>query len=167
MRPERRRYGEAPPDRRILVAMLWRGARRRCPRCGRRGLFERWLVLRPTCPGCGLRFRREQGFGLGGVTFTIVFTCLTFGALLLAVAAATAPEVPVVPLLAVCSVIAVVEPLVTYPSWTLVWAAVDLAMRPLGFEELAAADIELLTGEAETGRPGEPGAGGRPGPPAG
>ncbi len=157
MTPEgRRRYGEVPPDRRTLAAMLWRGARRRCPRCGTRGVFDRWFVLRPTCPGCGLRFRREQGFGLGGTTFTVVFTCLTFGTLLLGVAAATAPEVPVLALLVACSVIAVLEPLATYPSWTLIWAAIDLAMRPLGFAELAAADIELLTGRADPDEPGAP-----------
>lgn len=155
-----RRYGERSVDSRSMAVMLWRAVRRRCPRCGSRRVFRRWFVLRPTCPGCGLRFRREQGFGLGGVTFTIVATCLTFGVVLLVVATATAPDIPVGALLVVCSAIALVQPVLTYPSWTMVWAAIDLGMRPLGFAELAQADIELIAGEPGEAATDDPGEGG-------
>jgi len=37
------------------------GATRRCPRCGRGELFERWNRVRPTCSECGLRYLLNQG----------------------------------------------------------------------------------------------------------
>lgn len=40
---------------------LWRGARRRCPHCGRGRLFVRWITLHERCEVCGLRFLRNQG----------------------------------------------------------------------------------------------------------
>ena len=36
----------------------WRG---RCPRCGAGLLFARRFRLAPSCSGCGLVYRREQG----------------------------------------------------------------------------------------------------------
>src|SRR6185295_6555829 len=45
--------------------LLWRAARRRCPRCGGKGIFSAWLKLRERCPTCGYRFEREEGFFTG------------------------------------------------------------------------------------------------------
>jgi uncharacterized protein (DUF983 family) len=42
-----------------------RGLRRRCGRCGGRGLFRGWFRLRERCPSCGYRFAREEGFWTG------------------------------------------------------------------------------------------------------
>ena len=42
-------------------AILLRGLRRRCPRCGDGRLFRRWLKLRDGCPACGLRYLINQG----------------------------------------------------------------------------------------------------------
>lgn len=39
-------------------ALLWRGARGRCPRCGEGALFRGFLDVEDRCPACGL--------GLGG-----------------------------------------------------------------------------------------------------
>ncbi len=41
--------------------MLWRGACRRCPHCGRGPLFVRWIRFHPRCAACGLVFLRNQG----------------------------------------------------------------------------------------------------------
>ena len=41
--------------------MLWRGARRRCPHCGRGSLFVRWIRFHTRCAACGLVFFRNQG----------------------------------------------------------------------------------------------------------
>lgn len=41
--------------------MVWRGLRRRCPRCGEGPLFERWFTLHPRCPACGLVFEKRPG----------------------------------------------------------------------------------------------------------
>ncbi len=40
-----------PPDRAAKPAM-WRGFKRRCPRCGQGALFEGYLKVTPTCPVC-------------------------------------------------------------------------------------------------------------------
>jgi uncharacterized protein (DUF983 family) len=39
------------PERRPLVASILRGLGRRCPKCGRRGLFAGYLAIR-DCPHC-------------------------------------------------------------------------------------------------------------------
>jgi len=45
---------EAPPrQRRDLGQALWRGARCRCPACGRGAMFDGYLTVRPVCTACG------------------------------------------------------------------------------------------------------------------
>lgn len=43
----------APPK---TLLVLWRGARRRCPRCGVGRLFAAYLTHVGVCPHCGARF---------------------------------------------------------------------------------------------------------------
>lgn len=68
--------------------MLWRGARLKCPSCGREPMFTGWFAMHVSCPLCGLRYGREPGYFLGsiyinyGVTSlitTIGFVWLRFG----------------------------------------------------------------------------------------
>jgi uncharacterized protein (DUF983 family) len=40
---------------------LWRGVRRRCPRCGESVIFERWVELKQACPNCQLSFEKSPG----------------------------------------------------------------------------------------------------------
>ncbi len=52
----------------VLRAIL----RERCPRCRegriyRRPLLRGWLAMNDTCPVCGLKFNREQGYFLGAM----------------------------------------------------------------------------------------------------
>ena len=49
------------------LALLWRGACLRCPRCGARSLFRTWFAMYERCAVCGLRFEREQGYFLGAM----------------------------------------------------------------------------------------------------
>ena len=56
--PTTQRTGSRPPRVRTV---LWRGARRRCPHCGRGPLFVRWIRFHPRCSACGLVFLRNQG----------------------------------------------------------------------------------------------------------
>jgi uncharacterized protein (DUF983 family) len=51
------------PTFRVLV----RGARKRCPRCGERKIFDGFFRLTPRCPTCDLRFEREEGGFLGAM----------------------------------------------------------------------------------------------------
>jgi uncharacterized protein (DUF983 family) len=49
------------PKRPRIAPVLWRGLRRRCPRCGEGALFERWIKFRERCPVCGLLYQRNRG----------------------------------------------------------------------------------------------------------
>src|ERR1700730_624065 len=60
-RGQLRVVGQARPS-----LMIARGIIRHCPRCGSGHLFSSWFKLRERCPGCGMRFEREEGFWLGG-----------------------------------------------------------------------------------------------------
>jgi uncharacterized protein (DUF983 family) len=40
--------------------IFWRGARGRCPRCGRGRIFAGWNNVRTHCHACGLRLRVRE-----------------------------------------------------------------------------------------------------------
>jgi uncharacterized protein (DUF983 family) len=58
---------ESPPS---LWTLLARGARRRCPQCGRGPLFKRLNIMHERCAVCGLRYLDNQG-DLFGYLFVI------------------------------------------------------------------------------------------------
>lgn len=49
---------------RVRLAALLQG---RCPRCRRGRIFRGLVAMHPTCPLCGLRFEREQGYFTGAM----------------------------------------------------------------------------------------------------
>ena len=53
---------------------LARGARLRCPACGRRSVFQSPFRVRPECPACGTVFQREEGFFVGAIMLNVVTT---------------------------------------------------------------------------------------------
>jgi len=65
------------------LAVILRGLRRRCPRCGEGPLFHGWNRLRESCPVCGLRYEERSGdtwffmymttAGLTGVLVVLMF----------------------------------------------------------------------------------------------
>jgi len=44
-----------------LKTVMWRGWRRRCPRCGEGPIYQRWITLHDSCSHCGLRYLQDQG----------------------------------------------------------------------------------------------------------
>lgn len=44
-----------------LRTVLWRGCRRRCPRCGQGPVFRNFLRMHDDCSACGLKFMHDQG----------------------------------------------------------------------------------------------------------
>jgi len=110
--------------------LVWRGLRRRCPMCGRRGIFEGWFAQRDRCPACNFPTARvaDQWLGAYGMNVLVSFSLL---AVSIGVGfAVTYPDPPVAVLLVVLLTTAAVFPVVFYPVAKSLWAAIDLAMRP-------------------------------------
>lgn len=111
-----------PPGR--LVA---RGLARHCAVCGSGRLFHRWFRMVERCPGCGIRFRREEGSWSGDigmntiVTFTLLFAVLLVGAL---------SGMPIPAMGALATTVAIGVPVLFLPFSKTLWFAVDVAMRP-------------------------------------
>jgi len=112
--------------------MFARGLLRRCPRCGSfRAWFRRWWSMTPRCRACGYRYERQPGFSLGATTMNTIVTFGLIGVVLVVGVIASYPDVAVGPILAVAVPVAVIVPVVFYPISYTLWAAIDLAMRPL------------------------------------
>jgi uncharacterized protein (DUF983 family) len=122
---------------RRAVRLYSRGLTLRCPNCGHGKVLERWLKLRPSCLGCGMRLDRgEEDFFLGGMMWNIV---MAEGALLLAallVGILTWPAVPWTALQWGGVALMVVVPFVFYPISLTVWLASDILIRPVTPEEM-------------------------------
>jgi uncharacterized protein (DUF983 family) len=114
--------------RRVLVG---RAMRRRCPVCATGHIFNGWFHLRDRCPGCGLRFRREEGQMSGDLGINVI---VSFGALLvtlLAVSLLTWPNLPAVPLIVASLAIVLGGPVAFYPYSKMLWLVIDLSVNPL------------------------------------
>jgi hypothetical protein len=78
------------------------------------------------------------------VTFGLVVAALVGGAIL------TYPDTAITRILAVTVPVAVLVPIVFYPVSYTVWAAIDLAMRPLEPAEVADAETAVRAAAART-----------------
>jgi uncharacterized protein (DUF983 family) len=124
--------------------LLWRALRRRCPRCGGRGIFSSWLKLRERCPTCGYRFEREEGFFTGVYLVNYSFVAIAIVVELMAYvlyANSQDGDAAYGPALLLGIVTAIALPMVTYPFAKSIWAAIDLALRPLDPVEEADAAV--------------------------
>ncbi len=110
-------------------------------------MFESWFKLRERCPGCGMRFEREEGFWLGG--YVINFATGEAGIMvLLAVLigmVANGHHINATLFISLGIVIAVLGPVLTFPPSRTLWSAVDLIMRPLSREERVEAQDAVAT----------------------
>ena len=90
--------------------IVWRGARRRCGRCGAKGVFRSYFELHERCPRCGYRFERDEaaftGVWLLNYSFTIVPLLVLLGYMVYLLA--NGREVPVGWFLAASAVIVVI-----------------------------------------------------------
>ncbi len=119
------------------VTHLVRALRLRCPNCGGGPIFSRWVVMRRTCPGCGLILDRgERDYFIGGYVVNFV------GAELLIVAGGFAgilltwPDVPWNAIKWALLLLMVPLPILTFPWSRTLWLAVDLQFRPLTLSDL-------------------------------
>ena len=110
-------------------------------------MFQSWFKLRERCPGCGIRFEREEGFWLGGYVINfatgeagiVVLLAVLIGMVL------NGHHINAALFVGVGLVIAIVGPILTFPPSRTVWSAVDLIMRPLSPEERIAAQDAVAT----------------------
>jgi uncharacterized protein (DUF983 family) len=111
--------------------MLLRGAARRCPRCGERGVFAGRFKLKQRCPRCRLLFEREEGFWLGayvinfGVGEGMVFVLL----MAFLFAKLNNPDLALAPWLITGGALGILLPIVFFKNSRTIWAAIDLAME--------------------------------------
>jgi hypothetical protein len=89
------------------------------------------MAMIATCPNCGLRFEREQGYWVGAITIDTAVTFGVFGLLVIGIVSATWPEVPWTALLVTALVVNGVFPILFYPYARLLWVALDLRVRPI------------------------------------
>ena len=123
---------------------MWRGARRRCGRCGHGRLGDGWFRLKERCPACGYRFKREEGFFTGVFLVNFSVTIALLWVVLMGYVlwrAGTDADSGLAPILVTAVAIAVLVPVIYYPFAVTTWAALDLVLRPLEPDEEAEAAI--------------------------
>lgn len=111
------------------LGALARGARKRCPRCGGRGIFDGWFALKPKCGRCELRFAKEEGGFLGAMVLNYVVAFGVWTGVIAVTLIAMAPQVPVPQLLAMSVVVLTGTPLWFYPRSKGIWAAVEFLVE--------------------------------------
>jgi uncharacterized protein (DUF983 family) len=113
--------------------MLWRGLSKRCARCGSGHLFHGWFKIAETCPRCGLKFEREEGYWTGAIAINTIIVGGIFAIVFVVALVLTVPDVPWLPILFVVVPLMVLGPMFFYPYSKTLWVAVDQGfLMPLG-----------------------------------
>ena len=106
-------------------------------------MFRQWVRMAPRCPTCGLVFARVPGQWLGSWFLNITLVQTVVVLILILGVGFTWPDPPML-LVSVCAgVAALVVPFVFFPWSRTLWLAIDLAMRPLDFDDGVAPGFEL------------------------
>ncbi len=105
-----------------LVRALFDGLRRRCPRCHRGRMFEKFFTMRTHCPICGNQFERSGGEVSGGMAVNIVATL--FIIIVSGVIVGRSTSIPLLPALLVLGVVAIMFPIMFYPISRGLWAGI-------------------------------------------
>ena len=81
-------FSRAPPANPWLTSamkvtrgqIIARGLTNRCPNCGGRSLFKSGTLfdLNDTCPDCGLKIEKDEGFFLGSMSLNYGFTLVAY-----------------------------------------------------------------------------------------
>jgi uncharacterized protein (DUF983 family) len=108
-----------------ITRALFRGATRRCPRCGKGKLFKRWFRMTDPCPRCNLAFERENAAFLGSMTLNYAVTAIAFVIVLIVGMVITVPDIAVWPILAASFVVIMIVPFLFYPFSKTLWSALD------------------------------------------
>jgi uncharacterized protein (DUF983 family) len=107
------------------ATLFWRGATKRCPRCGSGHLFRRYFSMVDDCPRCALHFEREAGYWVGALAVNIALVFAIFTVAFVIILAFTVPDVPVGPTLAILVPVMVIGPVLFYPFSKTLWMSID------------------------------------------
>jgi uncharacterized protein (DUF983 family) len=145
--PQASRGAGRPPSPAVpalsTAMLLRRGLRRRCPVCGQKRIFTRWVRMAERCPRCEFRFCREPGEWLGSWFLNICLAQVLLVVVLIVGVAVSYPRPSVVGLAVAGVLVAVGFPVLFFPYSRTLWVAIDLAMRPLELDEGVAPLWEL------------------------
>ena len=76
----------SPRDERATASrVLWRGLKKRCPRCGNGRLFRLWYTLEERCSTCGLDIPQESSDHLAVMYLTTAIQTAFFAFVVLLV----------------------------------------------------------------------------------
>ncbi|HEY7235173.1 MAG TPA: DUF983 domain-containing protein [Gemmatimonadaceae bacterium] len=118
------------PARHRYRPIAW-AVRRRCPRCGARGVWSSFLRMRPHCPSCGLELDRgESDYFYGAYLLNFVAAELVAILAFVVGLVITLPSPPWNFLMGITVALAVIAPILLYPTTKALWLAVDLIFRP-------------------------------------
>jgi uncharacterized protein (DUF983 family) len=116
-----------------LVTTMGRAFTRRCPYCGSPGIYKGYLELRESCPRCGVRFEREEGYFLGAYALNLVVAeFLGLGLAILLIFKTALRDAGLLWQELVAVALAVAFPLLFFPFSRTVWIAMDLVFHRPG-----------------------------------
>jgi uncharacterized protein (DUF983 family) len=114
-----------------LSAVMGRALTRRCPYCGGSGIYKGYFDLQASCPTCGVRFEREEGYFLGAYALNlIVAEFLGLGLALALIFKTALRDAGLLWQEVVAVSLAVAFPLIFFPFSRTVWIALDLVFHP-------------------------------------
>ena len=123
------------------LRVLGRALGLRCPNCGGAPVMASWAQVRNRCAACGLRFHRgDPEYYFAGAMFANL--AVAEGVFIVGFVAflfATWPDVPWTALTYGSAALMLVLPVAFYPVSKVVWLAIDVLIRPVTPDELAAA----------------------------
>lgn len=114
---------------------LSRGLRGRCPNCGGGKLFTGLADLKESCPRCGFRFEREDGYWVGAMTVLMAVVLAVFGSFILGGMLLFWPDVPWNILVWGGVGLNIIVPFALYGWSKTVWLGVDMAFSPARDDE--------------------------------
>jgi uncharacterized protein (DUF983 family) len=111
--------------------MIWRAIRRRCPRCGATGVWASFMRMQLHCPRCGLPLDRgESDYFYGAYLLNFMAAELVPVGVFIVALILTWPSPPWNTLMAITVVLAILAPILLYPTTKALWLALDLIFRP-------------------------------------
>lgn len=118
------------------MASVVSALRKRCPNCGEKRIWRSFGQTVLACPGCRLRFEREEGYWTGALIVAIAIVMALLVVVFVIPMILTWPDVPWTLLLIAAFIVLGLSPVVLYPQSKTLWLWLDLKFNPARAEEL-------------------------------